>query len=619
MKTAYLVVGLVSVLVGLVAGALLGSSDIGSGGGPEDAAATPLYWAAPMDPDYRRDAPGKSPMGMDLVPVFEASDGDASLPGVRVSPDVAHNFGVRTEPVRRQALASRVRTFGNVVLAEPQVEHVHTRIAGWIEVLVADVEGDPVSAGDVLLEIYAPELVRAQEEFLLARSSSDTGLQSASTGRLRALGMTAAQITALGRSGEASERISIRAPRDGFVMNLAVRQGMFVEPRMEVMAIAALDPVWVLAEVFERDVPKVSPGQVARLSFDFLPGRTFVGTVDHVYPELDPRVRTLQVRITFDNVDGALRPGMFGDVELISDGGAEVLVVPASALIRGTSAVGSGESPDRVVVQIDEGRFRSRAVRIGRVEPDRVEILAGVREGERVVVSGQFLIDSESDVDADLLRMGASLQESVCATGVAARGTFLTMLPSSGDRQRVRIDHEPVQALNWPAMVMPFELATDAEVPDLAAGAAIRFCIERSEGGAILVRDLAPESGAGSGAVMTDSPAHEAMTHEAMGHGARDHGAMDHGSMDRGSMAAEEMDHGAMGHGAMPAEAMDHAAMGHGAMPAEAVDHEARDHGSMDSGAPGHGAIAPESMDHGSMGNGSKEPAAPDADRSAPR
>ena len=194
-----------------------GSAETGGSG-------EPLYWVAPMDPNYRRDAPGKSPMGMDLIPVYE--DG-ASDSGVRVSAEVQHNFGVRTERAVRAPLGAVVRSVGSVMIAETLVEHVHTRTSGWIERLAANVEGDPVARGDVLYELYSPELVRAQEEFLLA---TDGALRSASRDRLRALGMSPQQIDALAERGVVRETTERRAARGGFVMDLAVREGVFVEP-----------------------------------------------------------------------------------------------------------------------------------------------------------------------------------------------------------------------------------------------------------------------------------------------------------------------------------------------------------------------------------------------------
>jgi Cu(I)/Ag(I) efflux system membrane fusion protein len=473
MNVRMIVIALAALGFGVVLGRLLPGEE-SPGAAPTAEAAgerEPLYWVAPMDPGYRRDGPGTSPMGMDLLPVYEDAAADA---GVRVSPGVQHNFGVRVESVRRAPLDAPLRAVGSVMLAEPLVEHVHTRTAGWIEHLAAEIEGDPVADGDLLLELYSPELVRAQEEFLLATESA---LRRASRDRLRALGMTSAQIDALRARGEVRERIELRATRDGFVVNLAVREGMFVEPRTEVLAVAGLDPVWVVAEVFERDVPRLAEGQTAELAFDFLPGRTFTGEVDYLYPTLDMERRTLRVRMVFENPDLDLRPGMFGDVRILSASEGRPLTVPASALIRGT-----GDAPDRVVVQLSEDRFRSRAVRIGRVERERVEVLAGLREGERVVTSGQFLIDSESDVDAELLRMGAMDHESM----------------HHGSMDHESMDHESMD-----------HESMDHESMD-------------------------------HGSMDHESMDHGSMDHESMDHGSMDHESMGHGPMDHAEPAPRD-------------------------------------------------------------------------------
>lgn len=392
----------------IAAGVLLGTQLVrflpgeeGAGDGGSDGEREPLYWVAPMDPDYRRDQPGKSPMGMDLVPVYEEDGGPA--PGVRVDPTVAHNFGVRLARVERAVLDDPVFTLGNVTLAEPLISHVHPRVSGWIERLEVNAEGDPVTEDEVLLELYSPELVRAQEEFLVALRRGATELVAASRARLRALGMRPGQVAALERSGEVLERIAIRAERDGFVLALNVREGMYVQPSTEVMAVGTLDEVWVLAELFERQIPRIDADREVRFSLDFVPGRAWRGEIDLIEPRLDPQRRTLGVRMRFDNPDGRLRPGMFGRVRLAAATDGPVPVIPRQALIRGV-----GDVPDRVVVALGDDRYRSRAVRIGRVTADRVEILSGLGFGERIVVSGQFLIDSESDLDAELMRMGAT-------------------------------------------------------------------------------------------------------------------------------------------------------------------------------------------------------------------
>lgn len=463
---------MIAVVLGVLLGGALGWFLAGSGaardlpGGADEGEREPLYWVAPMDSNYRRDAPGKSPMGMDLVPVYEEQGSDA--PGVRVSPTLAHNFGVRLATVERAPLDLSIDTLGTVALADPEIEHVHPRVAGWIERLAADAEGDPVRAGQVLLELYSPALVRAQEEFLVARGSGEDGLVEASRSRLRALGMAPEQIAELAERDSTRERIALRATRDGFLLALNVREGTYVEPSTEIMSIGTLDPVWVNAELFEREVPGVRLGQPAELTLDYLPGERWRGQVDYIYPRLDPQARTLRVRVAIANPEGVLRPGMFGRLRLQPARTAPTLQIPAEALIHGV-----GEGQDRVVVALGDDRYGARAVRVGRRTADRVEILAGLREGERVVASGQFLIDSESDVDAELLRMGGSGADPAEAdhstmdhSGMEHSGESVEPMDHSEmDHSGMEHPGESAEAMDHSGMEHPGESADRMEAP----------------------------------------------------------------------------------------------------------------------------------------------------------
>jgi Cu(I)/Ag(I) efflux system membrane fusion protein len=409
-----------------------------------------------------------------------------------VDPTVAHNFGVRLAEVERAVLDDPIFTLGNVALAEPLISHVHPRVSGWIERLAVDAENDPVTEGEVLLELYSPELVRAQEEFLVALRRDATELVAASRARLRALGMRPDQVAALERSGEVLERIAIRAERDGFVLALNVREGMYVQPSTEVMAVGTLDQVWVLAELFERQIPRLAEDREVRFTLDFVPGREWRGEIDLIEPQLDAQLRTLGVRMRFDNPDGRLRPGMFGRVRLEGATDGPVPVIPREALIRGV-----GDTPDRVVVALGENRYRSRAVRIGRVTADRIEILTGLEVGERIVVSGQFLIDSESDLDAELLRMGATADGDE------------TPDPS-------RMDHSEMDDSEM----------DDSEMDDSG--------MDHSE------------------------MDHSGMDHSGMDHSEMDHSEMDHSEMDHSGMDHSGMDHSGMDHSGMDHSEMDH-------------------------------------------------------------
>ncbi len=393
-----------TVLIVLIVGVGIGvvatnwSSNPESGAMPDMATAEReiLYWKAPMDPNYRRDEPGKSPMGMDLVPVY-ASDDDASI--VRISPEVVNNLGVRTAAADFGVLSRRIETVGYVGYDEDTLRHIHVRVDGWIESLAVTATGDAVSKGQKLFELYSPTLVNAEEEYLTALRSSNTRLQKASHERLLALGIPLSEITRLDRTRKVSQRLTVRAQRDGFVAELNVREGVFVTPSSKVMAIATLDRVWVLAEVLERQAAWVEAGQLAEVELEYLPGQRLQGTVDYVYPELDRKTRTLKVRMRFNNEADLLRPNMFARVTIHGTETPAVVHVPRAALIRGGAI-------DRVVLALGKGRFRSQAVEIGIESGDRVEIRSGITAGDLIVTSGQFLIDSESNIEAELARMG---------------------------------------------------------------------------------------------------------------------------------------------------------------------------------------------------------------------
>jgi Cu(I)/Ag(I) efflux system membrane fusion protein len=350
-----------------------------------------------MDASFRRDEPGKSPMGMDLRPVY--ADEIDSVPGVvKINPAVVSNLGVRTTVAEKGPLSRRINTVGYVSYDEDTLMHVHLRVDGWIENLTVTTTGDAVKKGQVLFELYSPTLVNAQEEFLVALRSQSAVMIKASRARLASLGMTLGEIDDLAEERKVKQRIRKYAARDGVVAHLGVREGNFVTPASNVMSIAELDRVWVLTEVFERQAALVEPGQRAEVELDYLPGKRWQGTVDYVYPELDPVTRTLKVRIRFDNEDEVLRPNMFARVTLFGEQTEPLVHVPRAALIRGGDI-------DRVVLSLGAGRFRSQSVETGIESGDRVEIRSGLSGGELIVTSGQFLIDSESDIGSALQRM----------------------------------------------------------------------------------------------------------------------------------------------------------------------------------------------------------------------
>lgn len=392
---------LVAVLVfGVMIGRFWSEGDNGGRDTVPDTDREILHWVAPMDPNFRRDEPGKSPMGMDLVPVY-ADDMQAQPGVVTIDPTIVSNLGVRTAMAERSPLSRRIETVGYVEYDEETLQHVHTRVDGWIEHLAATASGDPVTQGQLLFELYSPTLVNAQQEFLAALASGNAQLLAASRERLIALGMTSGQVDGLEQKRTISQRVRVYADADGVIAQLGVREGIFVTPATDVMSIASLDKVWVLAEVFERQSAWVRPGQEAIVTLDYLPGEVLRGIVDYVYPELDPESRTLKVRLRFGNEEILLRPNMFAQVTIFGVDTGPIVHVPREAVIRGARM-------NRIVVALGGGRFRSQPVLVGIESGDRVAIRSGLSEGDRVVVSGQFLIDSESNIETALERIDSS-------------------------------------------------------------------------------------------------------------------------------------------------------------------------------------------------------------------
>jgi membrane fusion protein, copper/silver efflux system len=358
------------------------------------------YWVAPMDPNFRSDTPGKSPMGMDLIPVYVDAemDVDDNSQSLKINPSVVNNIGIRTEPVIRTDLSRTIRTVGNVMADEELRSDVHIRSEGWIEKLAVKSEGELVSEGDLLFQIYSPSLVAAQSEYLQTLRLSNRALVAAAGDRLTALGMSEGQVGQVRSSGEIMQLISVYAPQSGVVMSLNVREGMFVQPSNTIMSLADLAEIWVLADVFETEVDWLAPGQKSSMTLPAFPGEKWEGEIGYVYPTVDLPTRTVRVRLRFSNHDGRLKPNMYANVVLNATPLSDVLAIPQSALIRSSTG-------DRVVLALGEGRFRPASVVAGIETDGRVQIVAGLEAGERVVTSGQFLIDSEASLDAGLLRL----------------------------------------------------------------------------------------------------------------------------------------------------------------------------------------------------------------------
>lgn len=471
MKRSLVIVAVLIVGAGIgFTAAWIWKSTQGSDSATSDSADEPeiLYWVAPMDDTYRRDKPGQSPMGMDLVPVY-AGEGNLSEDEVQINPLVEQNMGVRTALVKKGTLDRKIQAVGYVEYDENALHHIHTRVEGWIEKLSVKATGDPVEAGQVLFEIYSPELVNAQEEYLLAKSNNNQEMLDAGASRLEALGLSEEQIQELSDSESTSQRVRVYAKSDGVVGMLGIREGVHITPATHTMSIAELDKVWIVAEILERQSAYVENGQKVEFELEANPGHTYKGSVDYIYPELDPVTRSLQVRIMFDSKNEVLRPNMFAQVTILVEGTEEVLHVPAEAVIRG------GRS-DRVVLAAESSIYRSVPVVVGMEVDARVQILEGLKEGDKIVTSGQFLIDSESNIEVAIARYEEEKKKAERPTNVKVGATIRS---TNREEMKLRVKHDRVPEWGWGSMTMNLTVADEVLFEGLESGQKVILELEK--------------------------------------------------------------------------------------------------------------------------------------------
>lgn len=363
------------------------------------------YYKSTMIPGEVRQTPGKDSMGMDMVPVYEDEAAAAEASMIAIDPVTIQNMGIRTDLVTNGPLRRVLRTVGTIDYNEPALADVTTKFKGWIEKLYVDATGDLVMKGQPLFEIYSPELYSAQVEYLLATDPTNrptTGsdsIKAAALTKLKFFDISDAQIAELEKTRQPRKTLRIVAPQDGFVINKMVVEGQMVEAGMVIYRLADLGLVWVYAEVYEQDLPFIQLGQEALVTLSYLPDRRFRGRVTYVYPTVDPRTRTARVRMEFHNPAYLLKPGMFANVELRAELAPSALLVPETAILR------SG-AKNTVFVALEGGKFEPRTVTLGpRAEGNRYQVLSGLRAGERVVTSGQFMLDSESQLREAIQKM----------------------------------------------------------------------------------------------------------------------------------------------------------------------------------------------------------------------
>ena len=514
----------------------------------------PLYWVAPMDPNFRRDEPGLSPMGMELVPVYEEADN--SSPGtVTISPAVEAQMGVTTARVEVLPWLEQRRAFAEVAIDTAQQWHVQIRAPGWIEKSHVFAVGETVVAGQPLFDFYSPELVVAQEEFLVALADGEASLIRSAEERLLALNLPRGWIQRLRQRKTIEERVRFVAQKAGVISHWDLAEGRFVAAGSAVISIADLSQLWLDVHLLKP----MTAQQISQTRLRLLGDQSKPLLADTDNATLVPLLNNQRAqvwRLPLDNRAGLWHPGDYLNLEL-SLQQAAVLQLPSQAVID------DGIQP-RVVLALGEGRYKSVAVQLGRHSSvaaadysQRREILAGLAPGDRVVTSGQFLLDSESSIQSDLLRF-YPLQQSQADIIWMEAELKLPRMPQDGTASRLEIRHQGVKPWGWPAMNQNVHLAlSDEQISALKLSTqrwsdAVRIKLAALDDGDFCVVDVA-----GLG------PDSERMKRHDMDLGGMDHSGMDHSGMDHSGMDHSGMDHSGMDHSGMDHSGMDHKGMNH--------------------------------------------------------
>lgn len=438
-----------------------------------------LYWHDPMVPGPRFDKPGKSPfMDMQLVPVY--ADSDASDGGVKVSPTVQQNLGIRTVAVKRADVSASFDTVGTVQFDERLNVAVQTRVAGYVERLAVRAPMERVRKGQALAIVFAPEWLGPQNELLaLKRAGVSQDIIAAARDRMRAMSIPESLIRQSEEAGSAQARFTLSAPINGVIAELGVREGMAVSPGTTLFRIAGLEKVWAVAEVPEAQAVRLAHGQKVQAALHADASQTFDGELKEILPQVSASTRTLQARFEVDNKRGKLTPGMLLRLQVAGPSSSR-LVVPSEAVIRtGKRSI--------VMVRKEDGSFESRDVVVGQEVGDDIEITQGLADGEQVVASGQFLIDSEARLRSVTTSMSVA-PASAASTASPPMASLSGVFVGEGKVERVEADgitisHGPIAALKWPSMTMGFGRPDAKAFEDIKPGDTVRF--EFKKGGAM--------------------------------------------------------------------------------------------------------------------------------------
>jgi Cu(I)/Ag(I) efflux system membrane fusion protein len=450
-----------------------------------------LYWYDPMIPQQHFPAPGKSPMGMEMVPKYaDEAQGGGAQPGFKIDPSQVQNLGMRTAVVTQGAIASGVQATGTIDFNQRDVAIVQPRAAGFVQRVYGRAPSDVIAAGAPLADLLIPDWGGAQAEYLAVRRTGDPALIRAARQRLVLLGMSPGLIGQVERTGRAHDVVTITSPTGGVIKTLNVRNGMSVSAGETLAEVSGLRTVWLNAAVPEALAGQVRVGQPVMATLAAYPGQTFSGRVTAILPQAQTETRTLEVRIELPNPGERLKPGMFADVQL-STMSRPALLVPTEAIIR------TGKR-DLVMLALPGGRYQPAEVKIGQSAGDKTEILAGLSEGERIVSSGEFLIDSEASLNGVQARPigGASMPSPTPRSAKPEAGALAQTTGHietlTGDS--VTISHQPVPAIGWPAMTMTFRVEKPSLLKGLKKGDHVSFAFDQPPSGPTL-RRISREAG----------------------------------------------------------------------------------------------------------------------------
>lgn len=426
------------------------------------------YWVAPMDPNYRREGPGKSPMGMDLIPVYVGEEPGKGDVGFQIAPNILHNLGVKTATVTMTDFAPTIKTSGKIAYNESTISHIQVRAEGWVEKLVKRTVGDKVEKGDHLFSFYAPEIANAISDYHQAAPLSRQ-LKKAAYQRIQSYGLTDRSIRQVLKSKNPHAPIPVYADRSGIISRLGIRDGGRIGKNTVAYEITDISNLWVIADVYISDAAPLAAGQQAVINDkDY-------AAIDYIYPNADQMLQTVQVRMVMDNPDNRYKAGQYTSVK-IKVASKQQLTVPDTAIIR------LGDM-NRVILDHGDGRFEAAEVKTGPSSEGMTVIIEGLTEGENIVISGQFMLDSESSFSGAAVRMAEQADKKVESLAFAM-GTINSV---NIEENKVNITHPEIPDIDWPPMTMNILVANGIDLTKIQDGTKVHFGVGKNADGIYVI------------------------------------------------------------------------------------------------------------------------------------